>query len=55
MEHNCADRHVPERAFNCIENADAVLIRMQKRQVINIAVEKSWTLLWQFVIQLNKI
>lgn len=40
MEHNCADRHVPERAFNCIENTDAVLIRMQKCQIINIVMKK---------------
>lgn len=24
MKHNCAGRHVPERAFNCIEDADAL-------------------------------
>jgi len=44
MEHNCAGRHVPERAFNCIENADA-LIHIQKHiEVINITVGKSSTL-----------
>lgn len=64
MEHNCVDRHVPERAFNYTENTDAVLIRMQKYQIINITIEKSWILAIHYTqlnstkyskLQLNKV
>lgn len=35
-------RHVPERAFDCIENADAPLIRMQNRvEIIDISAKRN--------------
>jgi len=40
MEHNCAGRHVPERAFNCIENAVNPYAEA-RAAIIDIARKKS--------------
>lgn len=40
MEHNCASRHVPERAFNSIENAVNPYAKA-RAAIIDIAKEKN--------------